>query len=209
MQPEPLTEPLRFSRNRRGRPFWTFAATRAVAVAMLLAAIPAIVLAASPSKPSEYDVKAAYLLNFGKFVRLTTPASPRSSFDICTLGHDSMDSSLDVLAVNFKIGDLPVHISHLSDISGTKFCAIVFISATERDRIHEDLAILGSTDVLTVSDAPDFLQHGGMIQFVLISNHVRFAVNLDAVSRTHLVLSSELLRVASSVSGRPPTGGLP
>jgi hypothetical protein len=153
-------------------------------------------------------VKAAYLLNFGKFVRLPQ-AAVRSSFDICTLGRDSMESSLDVLAANFKIGNLPVRITHLSDISAGKSCAIVFISAAESSRIREDLAILGNADVLTVSDAPDFLEHGGMVQFVLISNHVRFAVSLDAVSRTHLVLSSELLRVASSVIGKPPPGGLP
>lgn len=210
MQPESPTKPLRLSRNRRRRPFWTLTAGRAVTAAMLLTGIPAVALSASSApKPSEYDVKAAYLLNFGKFVRLTKAAAPRSSFDICTLGRDSMDSSLDILAANFKIGDLPVHITHLADISGTKSCAIVFISAAEGDRIREDLAVLGNADVLTVSDAPDFLQHGGMIQFVLVSNHVRFTVNLEAVNRTHLVLSSELLRVASSISGKPPTGGLP
>jgi hypothetical protein len=43
-----------------------------------------------------------------------------------------------------------------------------------------------------------------MIQFMTQQDHVRFAVNLDAVDRTHLVLSSELLRVALSVTGRPP-----
>jgi hypothetical protein len=43
-----------------------------------------------------------------------------------------------------------------------------------------------------------------MIQFVMVENHVRFAVNLDALNRAHLVLSSELLRVASSIGGKPP-----
>ncbi len=80
------------------------------------------------------------------------------------------------------------------------------MSATEGSHIREDLAILDNADILTVSDAPDFLQHGGMIQFVSISNHVRFGVNLDSVNRTHLVLSSELLRVAASVIGKPSFG---
>jgi len=117
--------------------------------------------------------------------------------------------SLDALAANSTVDRLPVHVTHLTDITGAKSCAIVFISATEGDHLREDFAILGNADVLTVSDAPDFLQQGGMIQLVLVSNHVRFAVNLDAVNRTHLILSSELLRVASSVSGKPPTGELP
>jgi hypothetical protein len=171
--------------------------------------MPAANPAAPPSKPSEYDVKAAYLLNFGRFVRFSSASRARSSFDICTLGHDAMDSSLDALGTNTRIQNLPVHVTHLADISGARSCAIVFISATESDRVREDLAILGDADVLTVSDAPDFLQRGGMIQFLMLSNHIRFAVNLEAVSRSHIVLSSELLRVASSVSGKPPTGELP
>ena len=69
--------------------------------------------------------------------------------------------------------------------------------------LREDLAILTGSNALTVSDAPDFLDRGGMIQFVLMSDRVRFDVNLDAVNRSHLVLSSELLRVAAAVKGKP------
>ena len=185
---------------------------RALAVTLLLAPVPVLRAAPPASKPTEYDVKAAYLLNFGKFVRMSKPQPGRPTFDICTLGrdpHDPIDSSLDALADNTRINGLPVRITQLRDISAAKSCSIVFISATEASHIREDLAILGNTDVLTVSDAPDFLERGGMIQFVLIDNHVRFAVNLEPVSHTHLILSSELLRVASSVSGKPPIGELP
>lgn len=162
-----------------------------------------------PSNPSEYEVKAAYLLNFGRFVRSSPPRAPHTSFDICILGRDPLDGSLDSLASNESIDHLPVHVRRLPDVTDAKTCSIVFISSFEGDHIREDLAILGAADVLTVSDSPDFLERGGMIQFVLVSNHVRFAVNLDAVSHAHLVLSSELLRVASSVTGKPSVGEMP
>ncbi len=164
---------------------------------------------AQSSKPTEYDVKAAYLLNFGRFVRQTGEQRSRTSFDICLLGHDPMGQSIDELAANQTIDNLPVHIRPIADVSEIKGCTILFISGEEDDHLREDLAILASSDVLTVSDASDFLVRGGMIQFLLIQNHVRFAVNLNAVNRAHLVLSSELLRVASSVIGMPPTGDLP
>jgi hypothetical protein len=204
MQPSFPTGPLRFKSGRRA-----LATARTIAAALLLLRLPTPPALAQPPKPSEYDVKAAYLLNFGKFIRSFRTAQPRSSFDICILGHDAMGSSLDALAANSSIGNLPVHVNHSPDVTSAKSCAIVFISSSEGDRLREDLAILGDANILTVSDAPDFLEHGGMIQFVLVSNHVRFAVNLAAVNRAHLVLSSELLRVASSVSGKPPTGELP
>jgi hypothetical protein len=208
MRPGSPTEQLQKRRPRRLHSFVTLTAARALTAAVLLAQTPAA-NPATPEKPTEYDVKAAYLLNFGKFVRTFRTEAPRSSFDICMLGHDPMGSSLDALASNSTIDGRPVRITHLPDISDAKSCEILFLGAAEENRIREDLAILGNADILTVSDAPDFLQHGGMIQFVLVSNHVRFAVNLDAVNHTHLVLSSELLRVASSVTGKSPRGEMP
>jgi hypothetical protein len=197
-----------FTRGPRNR----VGALRALGASFLLACFArsaTTLSAALPPKPTEYDVKAAYLINFGRFVRSTGPQAAGTSFDICILGHDPMGQTLDSLAANESINNLPVHIRRLSDVSNAKTCAIVFISSFESERVREDLAILANARVLTVSDAPDFLERGGMIQFVLISNHVRFTVNLDAVNRAHLELSSELIRVAASVSGKPPTGGLP
>lgn len=181
--------------------------THRVAASILIASI-AVPASAQASKPTEYDVKAAYLLNFGRFVREADGQAPRTSFDICLLGHDPMGQTIDDLSANQAIDNRPVHIRRISDVTQTKGCAILFISADESTHLREDLAILSSTDVLTVSDALDFLDRGGMIQFVLIQNHVRFAVNLNAVNHAHLTLSSELLRVASSVTGKP-TGDLP
>lgn len=165
---------------------------------------------AQPSPPSsDAEVKAAYLLNFGRFMRHATPPAPRSSFDICILGQDSIGRAIDDIAANESIEHLPVHIRRLPDVTDAKGCAILFISATGGDEIREDLAILGSSDVLTVSDASDFLERGGMIRFLLVDNHVRFAVNLNSVNRVHLVLSSELLRVAVSVTGKPSAEDAP
>lgn len=161
----------------------------------------------SQAKPSEYDVKAAYLFNFGKFMRVAGAQQPQhASFDICILGRDPIGNAMDQMASNESIDGRPVHVSRINDATQGRICEIVFISPYEGDAIREDLALLGSADVLTVSDAPDFIDHGGMIQFVLQGDHVRFEVNLDAVDRTHVVLSSELLRVAAAVKGKPPGG---
>lgn len=164
----------------------------------------------SPATPANdsvnYDVKAAYLFNFGKFMRIEGAATPprHATFDICVLGHDYMGRALDDLAASQSIDNRPVRILRVGDAYGARECDIVFISPDEGDGIPLDLDAIGKADVLTVSDSPDFLKYGGMIQFVTEDNRVRFAVNLEAVSRTHIVLSSELLRVASSVTGRPP-----
>lgn len=155
------------------------------------------------ARPTEYDVKAAYVFNFGQFIRLSVAGSQRDDFDICVLGTDPIVHSLDALAKGEQIDSRPVRIRRLREVSEARSCDVAYLSAAEDTRLGPELAELRSADVLTVSDAPDFLTKGGMIQFVTASSHVRFSVNLEAVHRTHLVLSSELLRVALSVTGRP------
>jgi hypothetical protein len=158
------------------------------------------------SKPSEYTVKAAYLLNFGKFMRVSTGAQPApDDFNICVVGEDPFGRALDDITAGEEIDGRKVRVVRLEkpDLEKpyTRKCAIAFLGLSEEKRMEQDLAAFHDSDTLTVSDAPDFLKRGGMIQFVLVSDHVRFSVDLDPVKRTHLILSSELLRVAASVSG--------
>lgn len=180
---------------------WTWAILQGMAAWLVLTAV----VATAETRPSEYDVKAAYLFNFGKFMRLSgaAPAPAHTAFNICILGHDPIGHVLDEITANETIDGRAVRVARIADAYAARDCQVVFVSADEGDGIRADLAALGTADVLTVSDAPEFLKYGGMIQFITEKNHVRFAVNLAAVNRTHLVLSSELLRVALSVAGQP------
>jgi hypothetical protein len=193
----------------RFRPSQRIPACRSLAATLLLACAAISSPAAPPAQPTDNDVKAGNLLNFGRFMRHSNARQPRPSFDICILGQDPLGRGIDDIAARESINSLPIHIRRLPDVTDAKACEIVFIAADEGDRIREDLALLTGSDALTVSDAADFLDRGGMIQFLLIENHVRFSVNLNAVNRAHIILSSDLLRVASSVTGKPSTEGAP
>lgn len=158
------------------------------------------------SKPTEYTVKAAYLLNFGKFMRFSSGAqSSRSDFNICVVGEDPFGRALDDITAGEAIDGRRVRVIRLEkpglDKPESQKCSIAYLGRSEDKRVDQDLAAFNDSDTLTVSDAPEFLKHGGMIQFVLVSDHVRFSVNLDPVRHSHLILSSDLLRVAASVSG--------
>lgn len=150
---------------------------------------------------SEYAVKAAYLFNFGKFLRFSPSplVQSRPAFDICVVGEDPMGRTLDELTANEQLDGKPVRVLRFRSALDAGGCAIAYISAAEGDRIGNDLAALRGHETLTVSDSSDFLRRGGMIQFVNIENHVRFAVNLSAVQSARISLSSELLKVAISV----------
>lgn len=167
--------------------------------------------ASAQTRPSQYDVEAAYLLDFGKFTQLSTgsQALRRATFDICIVGRDVIGPTIDKLAADDTVDGHAVRVLHGIEASQARTCAIVLISSHVGNEIRDDLDILSGADVLTVGDSPDFLNDGGMIQFVIENDHVRFAVNLNSVRKAHLALSSQLLRVALYVKGQPQPGVMP
>jgi hypothetical protein len=157
-------------------------------------------LIAQEQKPTEYDVKAAYLFNFGKFVKW--PAREMSlarSFNICVLGRDPFGSKLDELVSGEVLEGKRLSVFRVSSATEASACPIIFISRSEGSRLPAILTALRRHPVLTVSDISGFSNKGGMIEFLMQGEKVRFQVNLPAAQRSGLVFSSELLKVAVAV----------
>jgi YfiR/HmsC-like len=154
------------------------------------------------------DVEAAYLYNFGKFVRWPADTDTGTPpFSICIVGDDPFGQRLDRLVANESIQGHPILMRRLQTVSAATACQIVFLGASEEPRLAKDLAELQKKPVLTVSSLPDFLDHGGMIQFLQINNKVRFAVNLAAAEQAGITFSSELLKVAVTVDSKASPEG--
>ena len=177
--------------------------------AILLFALTALTSQAAPDAPqaSSGDVEAAYLYNFGKFVRWPE-SSGRGTMFICVAGKDSFAQTVGRLVTGERIADRPLEVRSLERPNTVDGCSILYVGTGERARLAEFLAAADGKQILTVGDSPDFLARGGIIQFVLQDDHVRFSVNLNAASRNGLTLSSELLKVAISVVGGPGHGGV-
>ncbi len=158
------------------------------------------VSAIGQQRPSEYQVEAAYLYNFGRFVEWPSLTSAKAaSFTICVLGQDPFGQVLDATIAGEIIGKQTVAAKRISSPQESLDCQILFISSSEANRLSRIIEALDKSAVLTVSDIPQFSQRRGMIQFVLEGNRIRFEVNLAATQRAGLALSSELLKVATVV----------
>ena len=171
----------------------------AIAIAWGLLAVP--VMRAQSAKPPDYEVKAAYLYNFGRFVEwpAKVTAAKTGAFSICVLGEDPFGPALDATLAGERIGNQKVVARRISSPHESVDCQILFISTSEASRLNKIIDSLDKTAVLTVSDIPQFSQHRGMIQLVLEGSRIRFEVNLTATQRAGLTLSSELLKVATAV----------
>ena len=148
---------------------------------------------------TEYRIKTAFLYNFSRFVSWPEAVlQDRSKFSLCTLGGTLFGEQLDTLTGKTVHGKTLV-VKRFDRPEDILDCQLVFIG--QSDELGETLWILKERPVLTVSDAAAFTEKGGMIQFKVIDNKIRFRINVDAARAAGLTISSKLLSLAISITG--------
>jgi hypothetical protein len=154
----------------------------------------------------EYQVKAAYLFNFLKFVSWPDEAFADSLAPIVIgiAGDNPFGDALPQVIVGKTVQGRDLVIRKYRAGESLRGCHILYIDASEKKRLSQILAGLHGSSVLTVADVDGFLDAGGMIQFLSEDNHVRFAINADATSLARLKISSKLLSLAR---GAPANAG--
>lgn len=156
---------------------------------------------AQSTLPSEYELKAAFLFNFAKFIDWPANnfASPQSAFTICVLGQGPFVQVLDDILQGKQIGDRPLAVQRFKDIAEGRHCQIIFVGSSESAHQMELLENLRGENVLVVGETTGFAESGGTIEFTLEDNHVRFTINIDAADRAGLKFSAKLLALAKIV----------
>lgn len=162
-------------------------------------------LPAQVRPPSEYELKAAFLFNFAKFVDWPPNvfAGPESPFLVCVLGTDPFGITLDNALREKVIAEHPASVARVKRVADISGCQILFVAASESHLLPEVLAKLRGQSVLVIGETNDFASSGGVIQFTLEENRVRFFINTDAADRAGLKISSKLLALAKIVRDAP------
>jgi hypothetical protein len=146
--------------------------------------------------PSEYQMKAAYLYNFAKFVEWPAAAFPTTNSPIIigVLGDDPFNGFLDSTVQNKKIDGHPLAVHRPKTPADARACHVLFISSSEKKRWPEISAALAGSSTLTVSENWDrFTEQGGMIHLFMEGKRVYFDINNEAARRAGLKISSKLL----------------
>jgi YfiR/HmsC-like/TonB-dependent Receptor Plug Domain len=149
------------------------------------------------------ETSTAFLYNFAKFIDWppSSFATPQSPFAICILGKDPFGSAIDDTLGGKVVGERPVVVQRSREPEEVRHCQIVFVGASEKNRLPDIIASLQKGNVLIVGETDRFADSGGTIQLTLEENHVHFAINTDAAEMAGLRISSKLLALAKIVHG--------
>ena len=169
------------------------------AVCILATSICSGTLSAPPA--AEYQVKAAYLFNFGQFVEWPRQAwdSPGAPFVIGIVGEDPFGKTLDEVIAGESFGGRPLVVRRFRKPEDISACNILFIGRGEAALLDRTLQVLQGRSVLTVTDIAGAEHRGAIIALFNENNRIRMRINVAAAKASNLVISSKLLRPAEIV----------
>ena len=174
----------------------------ALATAVLAGLTVSTLATAAEPAPTEYEIKAAFIYNFAKYVEWPEESGPDSGelFVIGVLGDDPFGALLDQIARTKTVGDKPIVIRRFDRLEDYTPCHVLFVAASAQDLLPAVLEKLAHSPVLVIGDTEGFAQRGVTINFVIERSKVRFEINPEAAACAGLKISSKLLRLAKIVT---------
>lgn len=185
----------------------------AILFACLLCLAPAFPTRAqesSASQASEYLIKAGFIYNFAKLMQWPAPAfaQPNSPIVIGIVGTtDPFQGTLDQVLRGKQVNGRGFVVKHLKWGDDLKGCNILFVSSSETAHLDSLFQLIRGLPVLTIGDTPGFAERGGIINFVLEDDRVRFEIDVQAAKQADINISSRLLTLAKIVPEMTASNG--
>jgi uncharacterized protein DUF4154 len=167
-----------------------------IAICMLVAVEFSCAGTARAAAANEYQIKAAFLFNFAKFVVWPSGAfaDANTPLVIGVLGQDPFGSYLDEIVRGEHIDNRSLLLQRYHSPADIKNCHVLFISRSEAGHMNQIVSSLKSRNILIVTDV-DGGEGGVIIRFVTEGNRVRFKIDAQAAKAANLTISSKLLRL--------------
>jgi hypothetical protein len=144
------------------------------------------------------ELKALFLLNFTRFTEWPDIA-PAAPLVLCVMGDERVLEALSVAARSQHVNDHRIQVTRMTVAGAWPACHLLFVSGTAVKTAGALLESVRESPILTVSDQSQFAQSAGVIELYAEGDRMKFAINVDALQRGHLRISSRLLGLARIV----------
>jgi len=149
-------------------------------------------LAAVAQEVTAPALKALYIYNFVKFTEWPVALPASEPFVLCVIGDAAVGEALEQAVKGRDVLGRPlVALTAASAPKGT--CRVLYVSGATVAEAARAIAGLQHSPVLTISDIPGFCDTGGMAQFFFDRGRLSFTIKAEAVKRSGLKMSSQLL----------------
>jgi hypothetical protein len=187
-------------RTRSSNPVSPWVRLVAWSLALLTAAgAEAATAAATPSR--EYEIKAAFLYNFTKFVEWPAASFPDATAPIVigVLGDSPFAAALERVVHDRTVNGRAIAVRRVESLEELATAHVLFVASTEEARFGSLEPTIETSPILTVGESEFFASLGGVVTFVVQDDKVRFEVNASSADHAGLKISAQLLKLATTV----------
>ena len=171
----------------------------AIIASLLLCALLGVSGAAA-NEATDADIKAAYLYYFAKLIRWPEEEfSEERVFVFAVMGNRELSKALREIAKEKTIDGCSLKVTDFRYPWEFDKCHVLFIDPSVARYSNRVLSKARYYSTLTVSEAPGFLQAGGMVNFFHRSQRVKFGIATRPAEESRLEIPAQLLRVAAYV----------
>lgn len=166
--------------------------------------VPAALEARSESETREYQIKAAFLLNFVRYA--TWPkesfADAKAPIVLTVFGRDPFGEILESTFRGEEVNGRRIHVARSRGVPERIDGHLAFCGGLEHEERQLLLERCRKQPVLLVGETPDFAHEGACINFYLQDQKTRFEINTEALAEGRLELSPAVLKLARIVKTR-------
>jgi hypothetical protein len=163
----------------------------------------------SSATPSQAEIRAAFVFNFAKFTEWPMQAysDAGSPLTACFMGADDVRAAFQTLSTGKALSGRFLESKAVKSASDMRNCQVLYVDLPRSPVVVDALKNARQRDALAIGTSEDFLASGGMLRLQIENNRMRFDVNVGAIGRTKIKLSSKLLALARSVVDLPEPAG--
>jgi hypothetical protein len=180
------------------------ACSRAGARRLVAAALTALGLAcgswADAQSLAAPALKAAFLFNFAQFMEWPGETVPAGApVALCIVEDIAVADALEKTVAGRTVEGHSLIVKRLKAGAQLPTCHVLYVAGSDLKRSLDVAETVKGVFALTVSDAARFAETGGMVELFVENDRMRFAVNVDALQRGRVRLSSRVLGLAKVV----------
>lgn len=150
---------------------------------------------------SEYEIKAAYIFNFAKFIEWPEPKLNNDTIILGIYNEDPFGIVLEKTMIGRTANEKNWKVLRTNNISALEKCHIVFFSDIQKYELTKLLNQLNNKPILTIGDEIiDFCEMGGTINFTPQFSEYQFEINNDVAKNNRIRISHKLLLLAKVIS---------
>ncbi len=146
----------------------------------------------------EYLLKSGYIEKFTHFIEWKANRSSGDSvFRIAVIGDKRFKEALSAVFEKVRVNNLDVDVNSISSIDQIKNSRIVVISGNlDNDILSKLLNYTTGKQILTIGEVKGYGRKGVIINMLVRDNLIRYEINIEALDKSGLKISSLLLNSA-------------